>query len=79
VSLIRPRITLPEKSLYTWGTSFWLQGSNLATGLTCRPVGETVADTWSWLMSMGGVAPHRADRPIVGLAQEVEEAILASL
>ncbi|MFE0703558.1 NAD-dependent epimerase/dehydratase family protein [Streptomyces sp. NPDC058872] len=51
----------------------------LATGLRCRPVGETVADTWSWLESLGGVAPHRADRPGVGLAPEREAEVLAAL
>lgn len=51
----------------------------LATGLTCRPVLETVTDTWSWLESIGGVAPQRADRPAVGLDPAMEERILASL
>lgn len=48
----------------------------LATGLRCRPVSETVADTWSWLRSIGGVAPQRPDRPVVGLAEEKEAAAL---
>ncbi|MFG2139158.1 NAD-dependent epimerase/dehydratase family protein [Streptomyces sp. NPDC048650] len=48
----------------------------LATGLRCRPVGETVADTWAWLRSIGGVAPQRPDRPAVGLAAEKEAAAL---
>ncbi|MEU1621253.1 NAD-dependent epimerase/dehydratase family protein [Streptomyces sp. NPDC005722] len=39
----------------------------LATGLRCRPVTETVADTWQWLNSLGGTAPQRPDRPTVGL------------
>ncbi|MFF7215473.1 NAD-dependent epimerase/dehydratase family protein [Streptomyces sp. NPDC008238] len=39
----------------------------LATGLRCRPVTETVADTWQWLSSLGGTAPQRPDRPTVGL------------
>lgn len=49
----------------------------LATGLRCRPVGETVADTWTWLRSLGGVAPHRPDRPAVGLAPDKEAKALA--
>ncbi|MEU4096485.1 reductase [Streptomyces sp. NPDC026673] len=49
----------------------------LATGLRCRPVGETVADTWNWLRSLGGVAPHRPDRPSVGLAPDKEAKALA--
>ncbi|MFI6575619.1 NAD-dependent epimerase/dehydratase family protein [Nocardiopsis sp. NPDC050513] len=48
----------------------------LATGLRCRPVGETVADTWSWLRALGGEAPRRADRPAVGLDPEVEAKLL---
>ncbi|MFI7101710.1 NAD-dependent epimerase/dehydratase family protein [Streptomyces sp. NPDC050161] len=46
----------------------------LATGLRCRPVGETVADTWEWLRSLGGVAPQRPGRPPVGLPPEKEAA-----
>ncbi|MFE5969578.1 NAD-dependent epimerase/dehydratase family protein [Streptomyces sp. NPDC056463] len=49
----------------------------LATGLRCRPVTETVADTWAWLRSIGGAAPHRADRPSVGLDPEREAALLS--
>ncbi|MGW1378828.1 NAD-dependent epimerase/dehydratase family protein [Streptomyces sp. NPDC002446] len=48
----------------------------LAAGLRCRPVSETVADTWSWLRSIGGTAPQRPDRPVVGLAEEKEAAAL---
>jgi nucleoside-diphosphate-sugar epimerase len=50
----------------------------LASGLRCRPVGETVADTWTWLQSLGGVAPQRADRPRVGLDPELEARLLGS-
>ncbi|MFE0647589.1 NAD-dependent epimerase/dehydratase family protein [Streptomyces sp. NPDC059534] len=51
----------------------------VAAGLRCRPVAETVADTWAWLGSLGGVAPHRPDRPPVGLSPEREAAVLAEL
>ncbi|MEV5976098.1 NAD-dependent epimerase/dehydratase family protein [Streptomyces sp. NPDC052114] len=44
----------------------------VAAGLKARPVGETVADTWDWLRSLGGVAPQRPDRPVVGLSPEKE-------
>ncbi|MGY4991195.1 NAD-dependent epimerase/dehydratase family protein [Streptomyces nigrescens] len=47
-----------------------------SAGLRCRPVAETVADTWTWLQSLGGVAPQRPDRPVVGLAPEREAAVL---
>ncbi|MEU6504763.1 NAD-dependent epimerase/dehydratase family protein [Streptomyces sp. NPDC046942] len=49
----------------------------LATGLTCRPVRETVADTWRWLTAIGGEAPRRPDRPAPGLDPETEAKVLA--
>lgn len=48
----------------------------VATGLRCRPVAETVADTWDWLRSIGGTAPLRPGRPAVGLDPAVEEKVL---
>ncbi|QHY95174.1 NAD dependent epimerase/dehydratase family protein [Streptomyces sp. S4.7] len=48
----------------------------LAAGLRCRPARETVFDTWAWLRSIGGTAPQRPDRPALGLAPEVEAALL---
>jgi len=51
----------------------------VSAGLRCRPVVETVADTWTWLRSIGGVAPQRADRPVIGLDPAEEEAILGGL
>ncbi|MFI9149223.1 NAD-dependent epimerase/dehydratase family protein [Streptomyces sp. NPDC053367] len=48
----------------------------VAAGLTCRPVAETVADTWAWLRSVGGSAPQRPDRPAVGLDPELEAKVL---
>ncbi|WP_328560072.1 SDR family oxidoreductase [Streptomyces coelicoflavus] len=50
----------------------------LSTGLTCRPVEDTVADTWTWLRDIGGTAPQRPDRPPVGLDPETEAKVLAS-
>ncbi|MFF3253600.1 NAD-dependent epimerase/dehydratase family protein [Actinacidiphila glaucinigra] len=50
----------------------------LATGLRCRPVTETVADTWKWLRSLGGTAPQRPDRPTVGLDPAKEAAALGA-
>lgn len=49
----------------------------MAAGLRRRPLAETVADTWSWLQALGGVAPQRPDRPVVGLDRAVERAVLA--
>ncbi|MFD3517541.1 NAD-dependent epimerase/dehydratase family protein [Streptomyces sp. NPDC058657] len=51
----------------------------LAAGLGCRPADETVADTWAWLRTLGGVAPQRADRPVVGLDPRTEAKVLAAL
>ncbi|MHB6908883.1 NAD-dependent epimerase/dehydratase family protein [Streptomyces sp. DB-54] len=48
----------------------------VAAGLRCRPVGETVADTWEWLGRIGGAAPQRPDRPVLGLPAEKEAAAL---
>ncbi|MBZ3903275.1 MULTISPECIES: NAD-dependent epimerase/dehydratase family protein [Streptomyces] len=45
-------------------------------GLRCRGVEETVRDTWAWLSGLGGVAPHRPDRPPVGLDPAVEAKVL---
>lgn len=47
-----------------------------AAGLHCRPVEETVADTWSWLNELGGVPPQRGDRPAVGLDPQTEAKVL---
>ncbi|MEU3844227.1 SDR family oxidoreductase [Streptomyces sp. NPDC028635] len=48
----------------------------LASGLRCRPVEETVADTWRWLRALGGTAPMRADRTATGLDPRVEAEVL---
>ena len=47
------------------------------TGLRCRPVAATVADTWAWLQRDGTPA-RRPDRPVPGLPADVEEALLAA-
>lgn len=46
----------------------------LAAGLRCRPLAETIADTWAWLPR--GFR-QRADRPAVGLDPELEARVLA--
>jgi nucleoside-diphosphate-sugar epimerase len=50
----------------------------LAAGLVCRPVAETVADTWAWMQDEGE-PPARTDRPPVGLDPDKERAALAAL
>jgi 2'-hydroxyisoflavone reductase len=49
-----------------------------AAGLTCRPVAETVTDTWAWLQAEGD-PPARPGRPAHGLDPDRERAVLASL
>lgn len=51
----------------------------LAAGLRCRPIGETVADTWQWLLGIGGTPPQRPGRPAPGLDPAVEREVLAGL
>jgi 2'-hydroxyisoflavone reductase len=44
----------------------------LGAGLACRPVAETVADTWAWLQREG-LPEQPADRPRTGLSPEAEQ------
>lgn len=46
------------------------------TGLVCRPVTDTVADTWRWVQAEG-MPPQRPDRPTHGLPPAIEAALLA--
>lgn len=48
-----------------------------AAGLTCRPVAETVADTWGWLQREG-LPEQPADRPRTGLSAEAEQRLWAA-
>jgi len=50
-----------------------------AAGLTCRPVAETVADTWAWLQDEGLPAPAHPDRAPIGLDAEAEARLLEHL
>jgi nucleoside-diphosphate-sugar epimerase len=52
-------------------------GLAAATGLVCRPVADTVADTWAWL-SPGSQPAQRPDRPVHGLPPEIEAALVAA-
>ena len=47
----------------------------VATGLRCRPLRETVRDTWDW-MQRTGPAPQRPDRPVHGLPPDLEQRLL---
>ena len=48
-----------------------------ATGLRCRPVEETVRDTWQWLQR-DGFPPQRADRAVHGLPADLETQLLTA-
>jgi nucleoside-diphosphate-sugar epimerase len=51
-----------------------------AAGLHCRPVIETVADTWAWMGSFGPEGrPLRPDLPAPGLDPEREREVLETL
>lgn len=50
----------------------------LRTGLHCRPVAETVEDTWSWLQAEGA-SNQRPDRPVHGITSQREAEVLATL
>jgi 2'-hydroxyisoflavone reductase len=49
-----------------------------AAGLTCRPVSQTVADTWRWLQAEGD-PPSRPGLPVHGLSPDTERRVLAAL
>jgi 2'-hydroxyisoflavone reductase len=48
-----------------------------AHGLRCRPLADTIADTWSWLQAEGD--PAALSNATIGLPPEREASILASL
>lgn len=50
----------------------------VAAGLRCRPVAETVADTWAWLCALDGEPPRLPGLPPVGLDLRKEAEILRS-
>lgn len=47
-------------------------------GLRCRPVGQTVADTWEWMTELDGPSPVRDGIPPPGLSPERERAALSA-
>ncbi|MDO9409053.1 NAD-dependent epimerase/dehydratase family protein [Patulibacter sp.] len=48
-----------------------------AAGLTCRPLDETVRDTWSWILDEDRRPPLRTDRPAPGVDPEKERKALS--
>jgi hypothetical protein len=49
----------PELTGLIWTNTARAQNA----GLVCRPVLETVADTWEWVLARGGTAPSHPDHP----------------
>jgi hypothetical protein len=47
-------------------------------GLLCRPLAETVADTWSW-MQQGGMGAQDERSAEIGISPDREQEILASV
>jgi 2'-hydroxyisoflavone reductase len=67
-------IWVPEGHEYRWLLERNVSRAYTA-GLRCRPVAETVSDTWHWMGKVGEV-PRRADRPPVGLDADREAEVL---
>lgn len=49
-----------------------------SAGLRCRPMADTVADTWAWLQQEGRPTPPTARAGEIGLSPDQEERLLAS-
>jgi nucleoside-diphosphate-sugar epimerase len=73
----------PWTELPVWvppgGEAAGLHGGNvdaaLATGLTCRPVADTINDTWAWIRAEG----YPPARPGTGLDPEKEREVLSGI
>ncbi|MBO9522976.1 MAG: reductase [Nocardioidaceae bacterium] len=48
-----------------------------AAGLVCRPMEETVADTWAWLQGEGWPTPPSGRAGSIGLSEEQEQRLLS--
>jgi 2'-hydroxyisoflavone reductase len=70
-------IWLPDDDEYAGMAAVDVSAAH-ATGLTCRPAWQTVADTWAWLQAEGDPEP-RPDRPPVGLDPARERQVLDAL
>jgi hypothetical protein len=65
------------------GAGTWAVGTERAqkAGLRCRPVAETVADTWAWLRGGGAeaIGDWRAENRPRGLTTQRERELLAAV
>jgi 2'-hydroxyisoflavone reductase len=69
-------IWLPPEHEYAWLHDTSVERAH-AAGLRCRPVEETVADTWEWLLSIDREPPLK-DGDTPGLDAAKEAAVLAA-
>lgn len=69
-----PLWTPTAKAPYTWDID---SSAACAAGLVCRPIAETVADTWAWMREVG---PDEAvgERPGFGIDPAKEKEVLAA-
>jgi hypothetical protein len=67
-------VWLPPDDEYGWMHDTSVERAH-ATGLRCRPVEDTVADTWSWLLSINK-RPTLSENAATGLDPEKERAAL---
>jgi nucleoside-diphosphate-sugar epimerase len=71
---VRPWTELPLWQVYpgTWQVD---ASAARAAGLTCRPLADTVRDTWAWLRSGGSLVAHER-RAEIGIDPVKESALL---
>jgi 2'-hydroxyisoflavone reductase len=77
---VQPWTELPlwAPDLPDWA-AIWLADTSRAqaAGLRCRPITETVRDTWAWLLERGpGAKPYRQGTVTLGIDPEKERTLL---
>jgi len=70
-------IWIPPEHEYAWLHDMNAERAH-AAGLSCRPVEETVRDTWDWLLSVGRRPPQNEEAAETGLDPAKERAALAA-
>ena len=70
-------IWIPPEHEYAWLHDMNADRAH-AAGLSCRPVEETVRDTWGWLLSVDRRPPRNEEAPDTGLDPAKERAALAA-
>ena len=70
-------IWIPPEHEYAWLHDMNAERAH-AAGLSCRPVEDTVRDTWGWLLSVDRRPPRNEEAPDTGLDPAKERAALAA-